>query len=110
MSGGIQYRLLRVTLLCVLGITSANAEEQGPYRSKILISPEGEWARGAELSVEELERQLGSIEEAYAKSSAGRHLARHYVERNEYDKAIAFYQDALAAKGLSSIANREMLR
>lgn len=103
------YCLPLAAFLCLPG-GAAQAEEQGPYRSKILISPEGDWARGAELSVRELEQQLGSIEEAYAKSSAGRHLARHYVERAEYDKAIAFYQDALAAEGLSSIANREMLR
>ncbi|MEZ5503847.1 MAG: hypothetical protein R3E50_14745 [Halioglobus sp.] len=86
------------------------AEEQGQYRSRIMLTPEGEWSKGAELTVEELERQLGSIEDAYTKSSAGRHLARHYVERKEYDKAIDFYQQALAAGGLSPVANREMLR
>ena len=83
------------TLLCaitvwVIATSAAIAAEQGQYRSKILLTPEGEWAKGTELSIEELERQLGSIEEAYAKSSAGRHLARHYVERKEYDKAIGF--------------------
>ena len=36
--------------------------------------------KGAELSIEELEKQIGSIQQPYAKSSAGRHLARHYVE------------------------------
>ena len=54
--------------------------------------------------------QMGSIEEAYAKSSAGRHLARHYVQRKEYDKAVEFYREALRAEGLSAVANREMLR
>ena len=103
------------TLLCAIAVwviatSAASAAEQGQYRSKILLTPDGEWAKGTELSIEELERQLGSIEEAYAKSSAGRHLARHYVERGEYDKAIGFYREALAAEGLSAIANREMLR
>lgn len=97
-------------LAAMLGVYNANAAEEGQYRSRILLTPEGEWAREADISVEELERQMGSIEEAYAKSSAGRHLARHYVERKEYDKAIEFYREALGAEGLSPIANREMLR
>ncbi len=97
-------------LLCTLGLSVGSAAEEGQYRSRILLTPEGEWATGTELSIEELERQLGSIEEVYAKSSAGRHLARHYVQRKEYGKAIEFYRKALSAAGLSPIANREMLR
>mgnify|MGYP003670748706 FL=1 len=94
----------------LLAVSSVSAQEQGQYRSRILLTPDGEWLEGADLSIEELEAQLGSIEETYAKSSAGRHLARHYVQRKEYDKAIAYYEEALAAEGLSAIANREMLR
>ena len=105
-----------ITLLCItlgwgLVLPAAVAQEQqGQYRSRILLTPEGEWLKGADLSIEELEAQLGSIEETYARSSAGRHLARHYVERKEYDKAIAYYEEALTAEGLSDIANRQMLR
>lgn len=80
------------------------------YRSKILVTPDGQLGKGAELSVEELEAQIGSIEGAYAKSSAGRHLARHYLEQGEYDKAVDYYRQALDAEGLSDVANREMLR
>lgn len=97
-------------LLLALGIAVGSAADEGQYRSKILLVPDGEWAKGAELSNEELERQLGSIEDVYAQSSAGRHLARHYVSRKEYDKAIEFYKQSLTAQGLSPIANREMLR
>jgi tetratricopeptide (TPR) repeat protein len=100
--------LARVTgLLLVLVSLQAGAQQ---YRSKILITPEGEISKGAELSIDELEQQIGSIESPYAKSSAGRHLARHYVQQKEYDKAIEFYRTALAAEGLSAVANREMLR
>jgi tetratricopeptide (TPR) repeat protein len=102
--------LLGLVLLYALAPAAGAVAEEGQYRSKILLTPEGEWARGAELSVEELERQLGSIEEAYAKSSAGRHLAHHYVARKEYDKAIEYYRVALSAEGLSAVANRAMLR
>lgn len=101
-------------LVALLGTSTVAVEvvaEEGQYRSKILLTPnDGDWAKGAELSIEELEQQLGNIEEAYARSSAGRHLARHYVEREEYDKAIDFYRQALQAEGLSAVANREMLR
>lgn len=102
--------LICVILACAQGFAVSAVAEDGQYRSKILLVPDGEWAKGTEMSIEELEQQLGSIEEAYAKSSAGRHLARHYVERKEYDKAIAYYKGALVAEGLSPVANREMLR
>ena len=104
------------TVLCMMflwaaGVSVGSVAAEGQYRSKVLLTPnDGDWAKGADLSIEELEQQLGSIEEAYAKSSAGRHLARHYVERKEYGKAIEFYQQALQAEGLSDVANREMLR
>jgi tetratricopeptide (TPR) repeat protein len=80
------------------------------YRSKILVTPEGELGKGAELSIQELEQQIGSIHAPYAKSSAGRHLARHYVQQGEYGKAIEYYRQALDAEGLSDVANREILR
>ena len=107
--GSLSSRLLwRFALALVLGTAPPALAQQ--YRSKILVTPEGEMSKGAELSIEELEKQIGSIEAPYAKSSAGRHLARHYVQQKEYDKAIDFYRQALAAEGLSDVANREMLR
>ena len=84
--------------------------ETGQYRSKVLLSPVGEIDKGSDMSIEELEQQIDTIEQSYAKSSAGRHLARHYVGQGEYDKALTYYRTALAAQGLSDIANREMLR
>ena len=64
----------RVVIACLALCASlpGSAQEEGQYRSRILLTPEGEWSRGATLSVEELERQLGSLEDAYARSSAGR--------------------------------------
>lgn len=107
------YFLRIVSIACVLFMCSSQvglAEQRGQYRGKVLITPDGEMDKGAELSIEELEKQIGSIQQPYAKSSAGRHLARHYVEAGEYGKAIEYYQEALAAQGLSDVANREMLR
>ena len=89
--------LICVALVSGTGFSAVTRAEQGQYRSKVLLSPDGEMNRGAELSIEELEQQIKAIDQPYAKSSAGRHLARHYVEQGEYDKAIEYYQTALAA-------------
>ena len=102
--------LIILVLLCCLLAVSRSFAEEGQYRSKILLTPAGEIGQGAELSIEELEQQIDSIDQPYARSSAGRHLARHYVEQEDYDKAIAYYREALLAEGLSDVANREMLR
>ena len=97
-------------LLLALCWPLAGYGQEGQYRSKVMIDPGAGLGGEAGLSIEELERQISSIGDSYAKSSAGRHLARHFVEKGEYDKAIEYYQTALAASGLSDVANREMLR
>jgi tetratricopeptide (TPR) repeat protein len=103
--------LRQLLCLCIAAVLSLpGLAQEGQYRSKIRIEPLGSAGTGAGLSIEELEKQINSIAEPYAKSSAGRHLARHFVEAGEYDKAIEYYQSALTARGLSDIANREMLR
>jgi len=97
-------------LILVLLLPAVSLAESGQYRSKVLLSPVGEMEKNAGMSIEELEAQISSIEQPYARSSAGRHLARHYVEQGDYDKALEYYETALTAEGLSDIANREMLR
>jgi len=84
--------------------------EEGQYRSKILIDATGALEKGTALSIEQLEQQLDSLTDPYAKASVTRHLARQYIEHGEYEKAIAFYEAALEADGLSEIADREILR
>ena len=97
-------------LVLLLGLALPAHTQEGQYRSKIRIDPNADVGGDTGLSVEELEKQISSITESYARSSAGRHLARHFVEQGEYDKAIDYYRTALAAGGLSDVANREMLR
>jgi len=109
--GRVRRLLARATSLVVLaGLAGAGYGQEGQYRSKIRIDPAGDVSGGAGMSVDELERQISSIADPYAKSSAGRHLARHFVEQGEYDKAIEYYRTALSADGLADVANREMLR
>lgn len=103
--------LCQVFCLCIATVLSLpGLAQEGQYRSKIRIDPLGDTGQGAGLSIEELEQQINSIADSYGKSSAGRHLARHFLEQGEYDKAIEYYRTALTADGLSDIANREMLR
>ncbi len=100
----------RICLSLLLAQASPAFAEEGQYRSRVRIDSSTDVGSGAGLSVEELERQISSIQDSYARSSAGRHLARHYVEAGDYARAIEYYQTALAAGGLADIANREMLR
>lgn len=105
------WRVLLLVLVYLPVLPGSLADEEtGQYRSKIRIETGTDLGEGSGLSIEELERQIASISDAYARSSAGRHLARHFVEAGEYDKAIDYYRTALAADGLSDVANREMLR
>ena len=104
----VAWTTLLVTLLLIVALPGYG--QQGQYRSKIRIDPNADIGPGPELSIDELENQIRSISDHYGKSSAGRHLARHFVALGEYEKAIDYYQTALAADGLSDIANREMLR
>lgn len=103
-------RALTATLLLCLLAPLVVAQEQGQYRSRVLLDPLGEMGKGTEMSVGELEQQIDSIEDPYARSSAGRFLARHYVQEKDYASAIAYYEEALGTAGLSDVANREMLR
>ena len=96
-------RRLLVTAL-LLPLVGLGQGEEGQYRSKIRIDTGRDLGTGSGMSIEELERQIASISDAYGKSSAGRHLARHYVEEGDYDKAIEYYRTALAANGLADVA------
>ncbi len=102
MSTSLRFLFLASLLLAA----PSQAQEQGQYRSKILLDPLGEMGKGSEMSVAELEAQIDSIEQPYARSSAGRFLARHYVQQGDYDSAVAYYRQALAARGLADVANR----
>ncbi|RLQ22850.1 hypothetical protein DWB85_05235 [Seongchinamella sediminis] len=103
-------RQFPLALLLCLGAAAGMAREQGQYRSRIQLDPLGEAGQGSELSAAELEQQIDSIDDPYARSSAGRFLARHHLQRKDYPAAVTYYQQALAADGLAAVANREMLR
>ena len=97
--------VMSVVMACALFGGPVSAEQ---YRSKLLINPGQALGESVELSVEELERQFDKIDDQFARSSAGRHLAHHYLQQQQYDKAIAYYLQALESEGLSEILNQQM--
>jgi len=80
------------------------------YRSKLFLDPSKQLNESSQLSLKDLEQQISSMTDAYGKSSAGRYLARHYVNEKNYAKAIEYYRTALKAEGLSDVANRVLLK
>ncbi|AQA19147.1 hypothetical protein BST95_13750 [Halioglobus japonicus] len=101
---------LLLALLLSQFVAVALAQDTGQYRSRVLLDPLGDIGKGSEMSLQELEQSIDSIRDPYARSSATRHLARHYVNEGDYPAAIAWYREALRSDGLSAVANREMRR
>lgn len=95
-------------LIFTLVISAFVSAEQ--YRSRVLLDPNASLLESQKYSIAELEASLSTITDGYSAASAGRFLARHFVEQQQWDKAIQYYQEALAKEGLSVVANREMLR
>lgn len=97
--------LMVLLVLCMPVIAGAQQ-----YRSKVLIDHGDTLEKGMALSIEQLETQLESVTDAYARSSTSRYLAQQYLQQGDYDKAINYYQTAIDSEGLSDIANCELLR
>lgn len=111
----MDIRLIRYLFLTTLVLMPAlipglalNKAEAAPYRSKLLLEPGQSLDEAAELSIEQMEAQFKSLQDDYARASTGMQLAQHYLQKKEYDKAIEYYQQALAAKGLSEPVNRQL--
>lgn len=99
---------LIASLVIILSLSQGVTAET--YRSKLYLDPNKKLNETANLSLQELEQQLNSMTDAYGKSSTSRYLAHQYVNQKDYAKAIAFYNTALEAEGLSSVANQELLK
>ncbi len=106
----MRWQVLFPALLSLLTLCLPATVMAQQYRSKVLIDHGDTLEKGTALSIEQLENQLTTLTDAYARSSTSRYLAQQYLQQGEYEKAINFYQAALEADGLSGIANRELLR
>ena len=110
MRAKVNRRYFSSALILVMAVCLSTSTWSQQYRSKILIDNRDTLEKGAALSLEQLEQQLDSLTDPYARSSTTRHLARQYIEQGDYDKAIGYYEAALEAEGLSGVADREILR
>ena len=83
------------------------AAEADQYRSRELAAPVDSVV--AEKSVAELEQELSKISDEYSKASTARYLARHFSGEKDYQKAVAYYKEALQGEGLSDYAKQDVL-
>lgn len=92
----------------ILMVSSSHAEQ---YQSYGQAAPK-QLTKEAKKSIADLENELGSLKDDYTRDSTTRFLARHYAQKKgdgNIEKALTYYQQALAGKGLSDIAKQEML-
>ena len=78
------------------------------YQSNELLESKGKTQQTIK-SIAELENELSSLTDDYAKDSTARYLARHYAQKNTQDsikKAIEYYLISLNGNGLSVYAQQ----
>jgi tetratricopeptide (TPR) repeat protein len=103
----------RLTLLCfllfslLLFSTRSLAGEQ--YTSRLYIDIEQDATENVALSVSELEKQIETLQDDFARASAEKFLAQHYAASKDYPKAIAHLEDALKRPGMADNSRRDML-
>lgn len=97
-----------VIVICLLtGTSSVYAGEQ--YTSRMYIDIEQESTENVALSVSELEKQIGTMQDDYTRASAEKFLAQHYAAEKDYTKAIAHLNEALKHPGTNDNSRRDML-
>ena len=99
-----------VTLLLLFNLPLAHAAQ---YVSRELSAPQTASAH-SEKSINELEKEVAELKDAYARASTERFLARFYLQQGQegdLQKAIKYYQQALTdtegEEGLSRFAKQE---
>ncbi len=101
-----------VTLMLMVFLFQTFSVSAAQYRSRELSAPKNP-SEYNEKSIEELEQELATIEDAYSKASTAQFLARFYLSQGEdadLDKAITYYIAALTPvdneQGLSIYAQQ----
>lgn len=87
--------------------TRSLAGEQ--YTSRLYIDIEQDATENVALSVSELEKQIETLQDDFARASAEKFLAQHYAASKDYPKAIAHLEDALKRPGMTDSSRRDML-
>jgi len=105
-----QFKLcIKLLILLIIFTPISSFSEQ--YQSDEIGNAKPRSAQ-EQKSIQELEDDIDTLEDAYSKQSTARFLARHYVQQNSeaaIKKAIEYYLMALKGDGLSIYAKQETL-
>lgn len=106
---GIFNMRILLNIICLLLVSiHALTVFADQYQSNELLESKGK-TKQAIKSITELESELSSLTDDYAKDSTARYLARHYAQKNTQEsikKAIEYYLISLNGKGLSVYAQQ----
>ena len=100
----VKIFILYSFLIITFALNTTKADQ---YKSYVIIEPKNSKNKPL-LTPEMLEKNLAKINQTQ-RARAERFLARHFVEKKQYNKAIEFYQQALISKDLSIYAEQQML-
>jgi len=90
-------------------VVSVKVSAGEQYMSRLYIDIEQDATENVALSVNELEKQINSMQDDYTRASAEKFLAQHYAAEKDYPKAIAHLEDALKHPGMADNTRRDML-
>lgn len=97
-------RILLIALL-VLAATPLQAQQ---YRSQLV--EEGDLLDSVPPpTIESLEQNLGALIDPLEKANTQRYLAQQFIAQKQYDKAIGYYEQALASPATEKAARQQML-
>lgn len=100
---------LRLWIVFALLTGSAEAYAQEQYRSRMYIDMDVAPTENVSMSVGELEKNLGSLQDASTRASAERFLAQHFAGSKDYDKAAQYIEKALQNPAITPENKRDML-
>lgn len=98
---------LSIAFFLLMGSSSLWAQEQ--YRSRMYIDLDVAPTENVSMSVGELEKNLGTFQDAATRASAEKFLAQHFAGSKDYDKAAQYIEKALQNPAITPENKRDML-
>lgn len=105
----MRVSLLRLLLLFSLLLNSGGLWAQEQYRSRMYIDLEVAPTENVSMSVGELEKNLGTFQDAATRASAEKFLAQHFAGSKDYGKAAQYIEKALQNPAITPDNKRDML-
>lgn len=98
---------LSIAFFLLMGSSSLWSQEQ--YRSRMYIDLDVAPTENVSMSVGELEKNLGTFQDAATRASAEKFLAQHFAGSKDYDKAAQYIEKALQNPAITPENKRDML-